>query len=466
MFVAPCPHCGDSVTVPARARPTSRVRCPLCTSEFTLDDMLSKLPPALELLDEPAGAWHEGGLHAAQAGGDDDVATLVADGSHDDIGIAEAEPRAERPTYLGEETTTETAPRKLKTAPRPKKPQKNMVLEVVKVVLGGLAAIPIAQLILWWAAGTDPMETGPIIAKYVPAVVPQKFHKSEAQKDKEERANKPNGAKPSRPNNTSKPPANLPKLENTDIPSFDLPKTEDKNTSKKPTIDEPLGFDLSEEPSKKQPEPAKIEPLEKPEPASPEKAEAVVVRDAPRYSAVEVAEALKNANKAVQTWNERGADATPTQQTDLLRAAYTALAQLGEKLSYADRSDKKLENDLPQIREMLFALQADMDVMTIISRAGPAWLSPTRRTTPGILIVGKVEKVEQQGKLYESEIVLEDPMMTKVRVVSTQDPKDSFKAGDRAMVLGVLVLEPSNIVGYEQDVPFAILSGMANRVAE
>jgi hypothetical protein len=104
--------------------------------------------------------------------------------------------------------------------------------------------------------------------------------------------------------------------------------------------------------------------------------------------------------------------------------------------------------------------------MGMIGRVGPLWLVPTRRTTPGILVVGKVANVSAQGKLFESEVELEDKMMTKVRIITTQDPKDSFKEGDRVMVLGVLVLEPSNIPGYEGEMPNVILSGMPVRVAQ
>lgn len=232
MFVSSCPHCADPVTVPTRARPTSRVRCPLCSAEFTVADI--KLPPMLEFLDEEE-AWEaaSSATYASRAVGDDDggVATLVADD----------EPRAERPTYEfdGPTSTTTAEPgRKLRTSPRPKKAAKSPIFEAIKIALGGLAALPISQLILWWAAGNDPFEMGPTVARYAPWIVPAQFHQSE-----EEKAQQNKAAAPAAGNNKKKSDSRiegLPKLENTDIPSFQFPDTNDQKSGDAKSGDEPM----------------------------------------------------------------------------------------------------------------------------------------------------------------------------------------------------------------------------------
>lgn len=486
MFVAPCPHCGDSVTVPARARPASRVRCPLCTTEFTLDEMMAKLPPTLELLDEPAGGYADmERSYAAHEGGDSDVATLVAAGSGDDIALADAELRAEKPSYsfdaAGGGTATAEAPRKtVRTTPRPKKPPKNMMLEGVKIILGGVMALPISQLILWWAAGKDPFDLGPVIANNVPQiafVVPEKLRKGATVKKPSNGATADTGTKPPARNDSR--PAGLPKLDNNEMPKLEFPTdptatlpTEDPLAIPKIDID-PLALP-GEDKKAGALDPAPlteptIDPLAEPSPvpapaAAPMAAE--VVRDAPQYTAAEVEEAAKNSAKAAQTWTEGAPTATAEQKADLLRALYISLAQLGEKVAFANRADTKLENHLPTVREILFSLQAESDAMTMVTRVGPVWLNPQTRKSDGILLIGTVKGVTPQGKAFETTVELEDKAKTKVAIITTNDPSESYKADDRVMVLGVIVSEPSNIVGYEGSAPLAILSGMAVRVAQ
>ena len=46
--------------------------------------------------------------------------------------------------------------------------------ELWRIVLGGLLALPIAQLILWWGFAVDPLGLGPKVYPYAPAVVPAK----------------------------------------------------------------------------------------------------------------------------------------------------------------------------------------------------------------------------------------------------------------------------------------------------
>ena len=60
MIVASCPACRENVTVPIDARPTSIVRCPLCSAEYRLEEFLAQLPPPLIVLPEPDMATAEG----------------------------------------------------------------------------------------------------------------------------------------------------------------------------------------------------------------------------------------------------------------------------------------------------------------------------------------------------------------------------------------------------------------------
>ncbi len=61
------------------------------------------------------------------------------------------------------------------TVPRRRPKEASAIRKILPPILGGLAAFPIATLILWYGFGKDIGTTGPTVAKYVPWIVPEKF---------------------------------------------------------------------------------------------------------------------------------------------------------------------------------------------------------------------------------------------------------------------------------------------------
>ncbi len=51
----------------------------------------------------------------------------------------------------------------------------NPVGTLLSVVGGGMAAIPISILLMWYALGKDPLDAGPMVANLVPWIVPERF---------------------------------------------------------------------------------------------------------------------------------------------------------------------------------------------------------------------------------------------------------------------------------------------------
>ncbi len=49
--ISTCPRCRLQVSLPARASPAARVKCPLCSAEYALQDALNEMPPMLIVLD-------------------------------------------------------------------------------------------------------------------------------------------------------------------------------------------------------------------------------------------------------------------------------------------------------------------------------------------------------------------------------------------------------------------------------
>ncbi|MBC7852828.1 MAG: hypothetical protein IAF94_05280, partial [Pirellulaceae bacterium] len=186
MTTVSCPKCGDRVTVPASAPRSARVRCPLCQEEYDLADALAQLPPALiiisaSLVDEPVLAA-VGGMDAvtgSQIGSaiDRGFDSQLEGGSGRGYSSHAREGGA---AQLDAGPSTEemiSAPTPaFRSSPRPKRKEKSMVGEVVKIVLGGVVGIGLAIVILWWGPGVD-LGLAPTVAKvsWLRWVLPQKI---------------------------------------------------------------------------------------------------------------------------------------------------------------------------------------------------------------------------------------------------------------------------------------------------
>jgi hypothetical protein len=180
MTIAACPKCHDEVTVPPTAPRSALVRCPWCREQFALSDVLDRLPPMLEIV---------GGAAAAAATAREGFGSFATT-ADEDFKFAEAEqPALGSPSlkFNNGNALAATAaspavsprPRPKTAAPlRPRRKEKNALAEVVKVVIGGLVGLMLAQLILWWLPEPyqrDPAELGPVVGKYVPWIVPAEF---------------------------------------------------------------------------------------------------------------------------------------------------------------------------------------------------------------------------------------------------------------------------------------------------
>ena len=473
MFVSSCPHCGDSITVPSRARTTSRVRCPLCTAEFTLEEMLAKLPPLVELLDEPEEHFISAGSatgHAAVGGHTDgNVATLApgaADAEVGELGLAAAEERAEKPAYAfdGGATADTTTRKPISATPRPKKKGKNPAIEGLKIMLGGAAAIPVALAIFWYGVGTDPFEAGPTVAKYAPWAVPQKFHGTkEGAKKSDDKEAAPKTNKPKKESRIE----GLPKVESTEIPSLELgptvPENEKKDPGLGPMIDPPGGLEI--DPLTPPPADKKANTSDKAgtggeQPGTggnPDQPKVMLaVANAPKYSGPEIGEAVSNATKALQAWKEGSAAAEVEEKTKLARALYKSLAELSEKVTFADRDDLGLTEQIQATRELATKLQASDSVVALISRVGPAWatkLAADTRGSNGVVLIGTLQKPSAAAEGSARNFNLEDEDHTLVPLVV-----DRAQPEVRVLILGVIVEEPGlampGFVGDEERVVF------------
>jgi hypothetical protein len=168
MTIVRCPRCRDEVTVPTGASKQALVRCPLCLEQYRLEAALGGIPPALVVVADEVGA-----APAVVADSSDSPHEVATDyglerGSGADR-LFEARPGSSR-----------AAPARpvVSGTPRPRRKEKSMVVEMLKVVVGGAAGLALGLLVLWWGFGQDVGDFGPAVARYAPWIVPAKLHRN------------------------------------------------------------------------------------------------------------------------------------------------------------------------------------------------------------------------------------------------------------------------------------------------
>jgi hypothetical protein len=168
MTTAFCPECEEKVTLPSASQ-AAIVQCPLCEAAFGLAELLELVPPTLIVVDDPEA-------QCAEDVASDEQSTESLDGG---FSLEAMSDQSEDFSLDGEEPTVR-APTVRSSDRRAAKG--GGLRSVIQIIFGGLLALPLAQLALWyWPWGPqDPLELGPKLSSYaaVKWVVPARFHGS------------------------------------------------------------------------------------------------------------------------------------------------------------------------------------------------------------------------------------------------------------------------------------------------
>lgn len=502
MTIVACPRCADQVVMPATASPRATVRCPLCQVEFSLAEVLERLPPTLIVVSDPDAVQPAPvlAIAAATADGGEEAEVLTLEGVPDN---AEAEAGdwtaaavvvADR-SSAGEATTSSTPARKRKVIRRPQRKPRNPVIEGVKVILGGLAGLCFAQVVLWWlpaAYRKDPFQFGPQVAQYVPWIVPAAFRgkiattNSEPALVEESRPpakapakngnQKPGLAKPKTPESdlpqipfkdairlpdegeTTPAPAAKPKADPFEQPEAPEPAPKpdlttmapDSGEEEKPDLaslaPDPLGgmlpkpdLALDDVPAVK---PVAKEPApETPEPSTPTATHAPPIKNPPQLTAAELKAALDEAKLAAGVW--QAAELTDKKS---LAQSYKTLTKLAETLAFAE---KAAPQDASAAQELLKSLAQNTQKLDFILEVSTMWMQAVKRPNNGVVLVGVVKEIGRQGALYETQLETTEGGAA-FSLLSDFDPAAICPINARILATGVVVSDPTKeLAGYQ-----------------
>ncbi len=190
-FFFPCPQCHFAVQPPLQASANAKLRCPVCQFEILAGDLLQGTSRKWIVIEDPGGEdlFFDFQPHST---------SIPETSSNEPTAVAfdriqvEDHPGELNLVPLDSESLdsasegAEGAGRRVKDWKRFKpithdeyqrrrRASKPIWLSLVQVVLGGAAAIPVALLIIWHLLDRDFMGAGPLVGKYVPWIVPDRF---------------------------------------------------------------------------------------------------------------------------------------------------------------------------------------------------------------------------------------------------------------------------------------------------
>jgi hypothetical protein len=228
-------------------------------------------------------------------------------------------------------------------------------------------------------------------------------------------------------------------------------------TEANPLADMKLDTEL---PLDNQPMPAPaVSPVEeaKGEPAAEAKAPAQPLPNAPRITAAEMASAAEDAKTVLNAWT-----AAPEEDArELIRQGYVALAKLGEALAF--REDPAGPGS-QTAAELVKSLAAEDAKLNTLGRVANGWLKAVSRDSSGVLLVGVVKEVRQQGGYDVIELTLSGNDQS-VPVYRKSQPGETYSRDSKLLVLGAIIEDPGkNLSGYEGEARFVVWEGLTEKL--
>jgi hypothetical protein len=168
----PCPHCGQQSLLPHDTSLEASLKCPHCGQQLVLGEALLLQFSSWEIVDDPAILAESQGS-SSQLSKPVVIPVPLGDSPHEELHLVQA------PTATSDLPAPKVSvrPDKHFRHERMRRIQKKSPLwNILPVVLGGVAAFPIALIILWHGLGKDVGDMGKKVAEYAPWIVPEQFH--------------------------------------------------------------------------------------------------------------------------------------------------------------------------------------------------------------------------------------------------------------------------------------------------
>lgn len=255
--VLPCPECGKQSLIPNQTSLEATIKCPHCDANLVLGEVFLTQFSSWSVIEDPAELYDPNPRKL-----DPGVVIPVPADDANNAPLELAVDTSPQPAYIPKPSPSGRSGN-LSEYERRKRKQKSPIWSIIPVVLGGLAAFPIALLIIWYVLGKDIGNLGPQVAEYAPWIVPKKFHPPSAPASQPARPRAPQrGASGFRQFDDVMPqPKVAPEIDNLPSENSEAPMHSNESDSKDGGADSGVRIDgkMSDSDSKPKPTPMAID---------------------------------------------------------------------------------------------------------------------------------------------------------------------------------------------------------------
>lgn len=422
MSIVRCIHCHEEVRVPERVSSQALVECPRCGQQFALNLALEKLPPLLVVIVDPGAVSDESQ--------DSNESPAMA------VPRFEFEERdAPAPFAVARPSSTSS----MASRARRRESSSGTILSAIAVLGGGFCALPLAQLVLWWVFGQDPVDLGPSVSQYASFLVPEKFRATPTSDDSNDSwdaasASNDRSTTRTRPERVAAPPRNSDgnsgtnadsNSEDSNSDSSDAGSNESSTTNDSRTDADDQDSTTRLGPSPLENMPAPSEPRARPERLS----------DLPPATASEISALIGVTVLAQDDWLD--ADTfSDDERASRLDAFYQTYCDLSENLARYTPTDPENDSTLGSIDQALRFELEDQKLRTFLANRAEQVLSRDESVGEGIALVGTIVSIEEQAEFDVLVLRLGDGNGKVVRVASWLPLPTSIIADQTVAVFG------------------------------
>ena len=382
----PCPACHRTLVLAAETSLQAVLRCRHCSHQFVLGEMVEAELGFWEVVDDP-NATEPKVTSAVNVNSAADEPELELAKSEEYVSPQTlAKKRAEKKNV----DWSKFEPISHDQYERMRRKTKSPIWSMLSVLLGGLASIPIATLLIWHVLGKDPLQMGPVVGRYVPWVVPTRFQpfKPDLVDD----------------NNQPTPPVGASRFRRFDDVMNASPSDAPDQTS---------------DSSANTPSPAVNEASE-PSTTAEKTADNVFAR-------------INQVEKDLQAWNKRGDDREANKK--LAYEAYANLSVLAlaiDDLPAASPQRRLVRTELNSVGK---EVSQHSDIQQLIQYCSAASLTNSQGDRIGLAIVTKVAVATET---VDSWLVKPSPTSNAMQIVVPKEIIPSLSAGENLLVIGSL----------------------------
>jgi hypothetical protein len=161
--------------------------------------------------------------------------------------------------------------------------------------------------------------------------------------------------------------------------------------------------------------------------------------------------ALDEAKLAASVWQ-----AAELSDKKSLAQSYRALTRLAETLALVEQAAAE---DTTAAQELLKSLVKHTAKFDFVAEVVPLWVPAAKRPNNGVVLIGIVKSIRQQGALYETQLETAADGATFV-LLSNFDPAANCPVDARILASGVVIPKPAEeLNGYQGQAAPAVWLG-------